>query len=48
MTKPMRGMRSPIASMLAVDPFGDPLQPGSGAAFVVLVAFLSVCAAGSA
>jgi hypothetical protein len=33
-------MRSPFASMLAVDPFGDRLQPGPGAAFVVLVAFL--------
>jgi hypothetical protein len=30
----------PLASMLAVDPFGDRLQPGPGAAFVVLVAFL--------
>jgi hypothetical protein len=33
-------MRSPFASMLAVDPFGDRMQPGPGAAFVVLVAFL--------
>lgn len=33
-------MRSPFASMLVVDTFGDRLQPGPGAAFVVLVAFL--------
>jgi hypothetical protein len=33
-------MRSPFASMVAVDPFGDRLHAGPGAAFVVLVAFL--------
>ncbi len=33
-------MRSPIVSMVAVDPFGDRLHPGPGAAFVVLAAFL--------
>jgi hypothetical protein len=33
-------MRSPIFSMVAVDPFGDRLHPGPGAAFVVLGAFL--------
>ena len=33
-------MRSPIVSMVAVDPFGDRLHPGPGAAFVVLTAFL--------
>ena len=33
-------MRSPFASMVVVDPFGDRLHPGPGAAFVVLVAFL--------
>ena len=33
-------MRSPIFSMVAVDPFGDRLHPGPGAAFVVLTAFL--------
>jgi hypothetical protein len=30
----------PLASVIVVDPFGDRLQPGPGAAFVVLVAFL--------
>jgi hypothetical protein len=29
-----------IAQILSVDPFGDRLRPGAGAAFVVLVAFL--------
>jgi hypothetical protein len=33
-------MRSPFDSMVAVDPFGDRLHPGPGAAFVVLAAFL--------
>ncbi|RKQ93018.1 hypothetical protein C8N24_2877 [Solirubrobacter pauli] len=33
-------MRSPISSLVAVDPFGDRLHPGPGAAFVVLAAFL--------
>jgi hypothetical protein len=33
-------MRSPISSMVAVDPFGDRLHPGPGAAFVVLAALL--------
>ena len=36
----LTGMRSPIVSMVAVDPFGDRLHPGPGAAFVVLAAFL--------
>ena len=29
-----------LAAIVSVDPFGDRLRPGSGAAFVVLVAFL--------
>jgi len=33
-------MRSPILSSVAVDPFGDRVHPGPGAAFVVLAAFL--------
>ena len=30
-----------LAAILSVDPFGDRLRPGAGAAFVVLVAFLA-------
>jgi hypothetical protein len=30
-----------VAAILDVDPFGDRLRPGSGAAFVVLVAFIA-------
>jgi hypothetical protein len=30
----------PFAEIVSVDPFGDRLRPGAGAAFVVLVAFL--------
>ena len=29
------------AAILDVDPFGDRLRPGSGAGFVVLVAFIA-------
>ena len=36
----MTGARLPIASLLAVHPFGDRLEPGPDTAFVVLVAFL--------
>ena len=30
----------PFAEIVSVDPFADRMQPGPGAAFVVLVAFL--------
>jgi hypothetical protein len=33
-------MTPPVADIVSIDPFGDRLQPGPGAAFVVLVAFL--------
>ena len=36
----MLDLAGPLAAIFDVDPFGDRLRPGSGAGFVVLVAFI--------